>query len=87
MPIARSKITAQGQISVPVEVRKRLGAEPGATLEWEAIGDEVVVRRAATFSTQDIHKLLFPKGPPKRLQPAELKNAIGELMRKRRARN
>jgi AbrB family looped-hinge helix DNA binding protein len=34
MPIAKSKVTAQGQISVPAEVRKKLGIGPGSTLEW-----------------------------------------------------
>lgn len=30
MPIARSKVTAQGQISVPAEVRRKLGVGPGS---------------------------------------------------------
>ena len=30
MTIARSKLTAQGQISVPAEVRRRLGVVPGS---------------------------------------------------------
>ena len=36
MPIARSKPTAQGQISVPAEIRKKLGAGPGSVLEGDA---------------------------------------------------
>ena len=46
MAIARSKITAQGQISVPAEVRKALGAEPGSFLEWEQEDGKVVVEGA-----------------------------------------
>src|SRR5690349_5426920 len=35
MALAYSKITAQGQISVPAEVRRKLGLGPGSVLEWE----------------------------------------------------
>ena len=34
MAVARSKITSQGQISVPAEIRRRLGVGPGSMLEW-----------------------------------------------------
>lgn len=32
MIIARSKLTAQGQISIPAEVRQRLGLTPGSVV-------------------------------------------------------
>jgi AbrB family looped-hinge helix DNA binding protein len=35
MAIAQSKVTAQGQISVPAGVRKKLGVGPGSVLEWD----------------------------------------------------
>jgi antitoxin PrlF len=41
-----SKITSQGQVSVPAEVRRRLHLTPGATLVWQFEGDRVVVTRA-----------------------------------------
>ena len=34
--IAHSKVTAQGQISVPAELRKELGIGPGSVLEWHS---------------------------------------------------
>jgi AbrB family looped-hinge helix DNA binding protein len=46
MPLAKSKLTAQGQISVPAEIRKKLGVGPGSVLEWDEQNDEVIVRRA-----------------------------------------
>ena len=46
MAIAQSKVTAQGQISVPAEVRRKLGIGPGSVLEWDEEGDVVVVRKA-----------------------------------------
>jgi AbrB family looped-hinge helix DNA binding protein len=50
MTIAKSKLTAQGQISVPAEVRQRLGVGPGSVLEWDEQDDQVVVRRAGRVS-------------------------------------
>ncbi|HEY1364697.1 MAG TPA: AbrB/MazE/SpoVT family DNA-binding domain-containing protein [Xanthobacteraceae bacterium] len=46
MILARSKITAQGQISVPAEVRRKLGLRPGSILEWHEQDGKVVVSRA-----------------------------------------
>jgi AbrB family looped-hinge helix DNA binding protein len=64
MTIARSKLTAQGQISVPSEIRKKLGIGPGSVLEWDEQDDQIVVRRAARYGWDDVRKALFPKGPP-----------------------
>lgn len=85
MAIAHSKLTAQGQISVPSEVRKKLGVGPGSVLEWEEKGGEVVVRRAGRYSSADVHAALFPHGvaEPKTLK--DLKAGIRKHMRKRYA--
>ena len=86
MAIAHSKVTAQGQISVPSDIRKKLGIGPGSILEWEEEDDRIVVRRAVRFSSEDIHRTLFPsKGPqPKSLD--QLKEGIRGYARKRYAR-
>lgn len=86
MAIARSRITAQGQVSVPAEVRKRLGAGPGTVLEWDEENGAIVVRRKATYSSLDIHKALFPDGPPRRRSVAEMDEAIAAGVLKRYAR-
>ena len=85
--IAQSKVTAQGQISIPKDVRKRLGIGPGSVLEWEQEGDKMVVRRAGRFHSEEIHWELFGgKKPPK--QGIEvLKEGIREHVRKRYARH
>jgi len=85
MAIAQSKLTAQGQISVPAEVRKKLGVGPGSTLEWHEQDGNVVVRRASRFSSEDIHNALFASGPAKRGK-TDVKSAIRTYMRKRHAR-
>ena len=87
MAIAQSKVTAQGQISVPVEVRKKLGVGPGSVLEWDEHGEQVVVRRAARYTSEDIHRVLFPeKEFPRRKKPVDVKEAIRTYVRKQNAR-
>jgi antitoxin PrlF len=86
MAIAHSKLTAQGQISVPAQVRKKLGVGPGAVLEWDERNDEVVVRRAGRYSSEEIHAALFPAGAPPARTTEQIKESIRELMRKRHAR-
>ncbi len=87
MGIAQSKLTAQGQISVPAEIRKKLGVGPGSVLEWDEKDGEVVVRRAGRFSAADLHAALFPNGPPKATSSKELKQGIGRYVRKKHARD
>jgi antitoxin PrlF len=86
MPIAHSKVTAQGQISVPVDVRRRLGVGPGSVLEWEEEGGKMVVRRTGRFSSEDIHQALFGARAPQARRLRELKEGIRRYARKRYAR-
>ncbi|MBX9747400.1 MAG: type II toxin-antitoxin system PrlF family antitoxin, partial [Hyphomonadaceae bacterium] len=46
MSAPKSKITAQGQISVPAEIRKKLGVGAGSMLEWADEDGKIVVKRA-----------------------------------------
>jgi AbrB family looped-hinge helix DNA binding protein len=85
--VAQSKITAQGQISVPLEVRKLLGVGPGSVIEWEQRNGEIVVRRAGRFTSDEIHAALFPDGTPKPQSVKALKEGIRARMRKRYARD
>ena len=87
MTIAQSKLTAQGQISVPMDVRRKLGVGPGSVLEWEQEGDTIVVRRAARFSSADIHDAVFGGRKPRTRTVAERKEGIRDYARKRYARN
>lgn len=86
MALAESKITSQGQISVPAEVRRKLGVGPGSTLAWEEDGGRIVVRRAKKYTSADIRKALFPEGPPKRRSLAEMKEGIRQHFRDEHAR-
>lgn len=85
MAIAHSKLTAQGQVSVPAAVRRKLGVGPGAVLEWEAEGGRIVVRRAGRFSSEDVHRALFAKTPRRRTLRA-LTEGLRRQVRARHAR-
>jgi antitoxin PrlF len=85
MAIAQSRLTAQGQISVPAEVRKKLGVGPGSILEWEEQDDQVVVRRAGRYTSDDIYQALFQQGAAKK-GPADVKEGVRKYIRKRHAR-
>jgi AbrB family looped-hinge helix DNA binding protein len=85
MALAHSKVTAQGQISVPAEVRRRLGVGPGSLLEWNQQGEEIVVRRVARFSSEEVHCAIFQK-PPKAKTIEDMKEGVARYMKKRHAR-
>jgi AbrB family looped-hinge helix DNA binding protein len=85
MAIAHSKVTAQGQISVPVGVRQKLGVGPGSVLEWDEDGQNIVVRRSARFSSEDIHRALFPRQAPELRTIGDMRQGIRQHIRKRHA--
>jgi AbrB family looped-hinge helix DNA binding protein len=82
MVIAHSKLTAQGQISVPVEVRRKLGIGPGSILEWDEDGEKIVVRRVGHYTSEDVHRALFPK-PSKPQTLAEMKEGVRRYLKGR----
>lgn len=84
--LAHSKVTAQGQVSVPAEVRRHLGVGPGSILEWDDSGGQIVVRRAGRYSTMDVHRILFPAGVPTSRTTRELKEGIRRYAKRRYAR-
>ena len=85
-PIAHSKLTAQGQVSVPASVRRRLGVGPGAILEWDEADGAIVVRRAGRYSSAEVHQALFPKRAPKRKTVEQLEEGIRRHARRKHAR-
>ena len=86
MPLAQSKLTAQGQIFVPAEIRKKLGVGPGSILEWDESNDQIVVRKAARHTSLNIRKALF--GEPSQKQPSStgVKEGIKKYIREKHAR-
>ena len=89
MPLAHSKLTAQGQISVPAGIRKKLGIGPGSVLEWDEKNEEIVVRKAGQHTLDDVHNALFPQGrpkPDKRMAATSVKEGIKAHMLRKYAR-
>jgi AbrB family looped-hinge helix DNA binding protein len=86
MTLARSKVTAQGQVSVPAEARRKLGIGPGSVLEWNEEGEKIVVWRSARYNWEDVHRALFPDRPPETRPLAELKQGIRRYVQERHAR-
>ena len=93
---AQTKLTSQGQVSVPAAVRSFLHLTPGSVLVWSQDGDRIVVERAKRHSTAEVHQALFAgqapaavlakmpaKMPAKSL--AELKQGIRQRMQRRHA--
>ena len=84
---ARSKLSPQAQVSVPAEVRRKLGLAPGSVLSWEEQDDgTVVVRRVGLNSSKQIHERLFTE-VPSRHSPAALKRGIRARMKRKHARD
>lgn len=82
----KSRLTAQGQISVPARVREGLGLSPGAVLEWSVLGNQATVRRLGRHTFEDVHAVLFPDGVPSPKTLGELKDGIGAFARGKHAR-
>jgi AbrB family looped-hinge helix DNA binding protein len=86
MKLATSRITQQGQISIPAEVRRRLGLVPGSVIEWDAQGDLIIVRRVGTFSSLDIHHAVFGKQSPRTVTTEEMDLAVADYLKDKYAR-
>ena len=83
-----TKLTTQGQVSVPAAVRQLLSLRPGSMLVWTEEDGRVTVERAVRHSTAEVHQALFTdgasaSGPAKTL--AELKQGIRQHMQRRHA--
>jgi len=82
-----SRVTAQGQISVPVQIRKKLGIVPGSVLEWSERGGQVFVRKAGRYSSAEVHAALFGSKTVPTKKSTDVKSGIKQYMRKRHARS
>ena len=82
-----SEVTPQGEVAVPAGIRAKLGLTSGSKIEWCDRGEEVVVRRATKYSSQDIHDALFasPTLPPRTRTLEEMDAGIRALMRQKHA--
>jgi AbrB family looped-hinge helix DNA binding protein len=45
------KITSKGQVTIPVEIRQKLGLTPNTEVEFEVTGDSVYLKKARVKPT------------------------------------
>ena len=90
MTSVQSRLTSQGQVSVPMAVRLALGLTPGSSIEWHEIDGIVIVQRSEKSSTADARAALFGDSKPNNESPAktleELKLGIVNYIKSRHAR-
>jgi len=85
MSLARSRITAQGQVSVPAAVMKKFGFAPGDFIDWENRDGHLQVRKVGQYSLGDVATALnLQEGVLHKTGP-ELLDGIKERMRRRHA--
>ena len=72
--VARARVTSKGQVTIPVEARRKLGIVPGTTLEFVVTdaGTLVVIPRVG--SVRDL-KGMVPR-PKRPLSIEEMERAI-----------
>ena len=46
------RITSKGQVTIPLEIRERVGLAPGMEVDFEVDGDEVRLRRTANSKSR-----------------------------------
>lgn len=83
-----TKLTTQGQVSVPAAVRQLLSLRPGSMLVWTEEDGRVTVERAVRHSTAEVHQALFANGTPVSSSAktlTELKQGIRKHMQRRHA--
>jgi hypothetical protein len=54
-------------------------------LEWDQDGEQIIVRRSARYTSEDVHRAVFAKGRPTRRMLGELKAGIRRHIRERHA--
>ena len=86
MVIAHSKLTTERQTSVPVEIQQKLGVGPGSLLGWGEVEEKIIVRRVGLYTSEDVHRALFPE-PPQARTIEEMKERVRRHIRGRYARD
>ena len=85
--IARSKVSAEGQVTIPEDVSKKLGIGPGSEINWEEEDGKIVIRSVVNYSFADIHRIVFGGRKFKRQTVAQMDEGIRKYLRKKHARD
>jgi antitoxin PrlF len=83
----RSRLTSQGQVSIPAEIRRKLGLDAGSVVEWnEDEAGRISVRRAGRFTSEDVHQAVFAQPATSSTTVAAMDDGIRHHIKSRRAR-
>ncbi len=58
MSLAQSRITAQGQVSIPVSVMRQFGLAPGEVITWDTLDGHLIIEKAGHYTLADIQSAL-----------------------------
>jgi bifunctional DNA-binding transcriptional regulator/antitoxin component of YhaV-PrlF toxin-antitoxin module len=84
MSLAQSRITSQGQVSIPVNVMRQFGLAPGEVITWADVDGHLVMEKTGQFSLEDVRKVLkLPKEVRK--TDDEIREGIQARMRAKHA--
>lgn len=84
MSLAQSKITAQGQVSIPVSVMRLFGLAPGEIITWDTLDGRLVIEKTGRYSLADVREALkLPEGVAKRDE--EIREGLKARMRTKHA--
>jgi antitoxin PrlF len=75
--MAVATMTSKGQLTVPVEVRQKLGLHAGSRVSFEETADGTFELRVERGSVRDVKGLLSWQGPPKTLEEMDAGIAEG----------
>jgi bifunctional DNA-binding transcriptional regulator/antitoxin component of YhaV-PrlF toxin-antitoxin module len=80
MSLARSRITSQGQVSIPVGILRQFGLAPGEVISWDTRDGYLIIEKAGQYGLEDVRKCLkLPKGLHK--TDEEIREGIRQRMR------
>lgn len=58
MGLAQSRITNQGQVSIPVSIMRQFGFAPGEIIDWNILDGRLVLEKSGEYSLEDIRAAL-----------------------------
>lgn len=56
MSLAQSRITAEGQVSIPVSVMRQFGLAPGELITWNTLEGHLILEKAGQYSLVDVQR-------------------------------
>lgn len=61
MEMSIAKVTSQGQITIPVDIRRRLGVQPGGKVVFIQEGDRVMIANATVEAFEQMRQAFAPE--------------------------